>query len=200
MLARDASSEMQLHFETVAMSEVVSQSIQASGVAALKVTVDCPPHVIGVIDPARVRQVLVNMLTNAVRYGEGDVLIRVKVIGTDLILEVHDNGDGVPRRFEVVVWDRFERGPNRLNASIPGSGIGLAIVQAIAMAHGGSAVYRASEELGGACFAITLPGRATAIGDANESGGQLQDFSSREPGRDGERLSGLSEGQTATPR
>jgi signal transduction histidine kinase len=200
MLARDAASEMQLHFETVAMSEVVSQSIQASGVAAQKVTVDCPPDVIGVIDAARVRQVLVNMLTNAVRYGEGDILIRVKVIGTDLILEVHDNGDGVPRRFEVVVWDRFERGPNRLNASIPGSGIGLAIVQAIAKAHGGSAVYRASEELGGACFAITLPGRATAIGEANESGGQLQDFSSREPGRDGERLSGLSEGQTATPR
>jgi signal transduction histidine kinase len=200
MLARDAGSEMQLHVEPTAMSELVSQSIQASGVAARDVTVDCPPDVVGVIDPARVQQVVVNMVTNAVRYGEGGILIRVKVIGTDLILEVHDDGDGVPRRFEVVVWDRFERGPNRLNASIPGSGIGLAIVQAIAKAHGGSAVYRASEELGGACFAIILPGRANAIGEANQSGAQLQDFSPSGPGRGGERLSGLSEGQTATPR
>ncbi|MDX2343465.1 MAG: ATP-binding protein, partial [Acidimicrobiia bacterium] len=58
------------------------------------------------------------------------------------------------------IWEKFERGPNRLNAVVPGSGIGLAVTNAIAKAHGGSAGYRRSERLGGACFWIRLPGRA----------------------------------------
>ncbi|MGI9585431.1 MAG: sensor histidine kinase, partial [Acidimicrobiia bacterium] len=167
MLARDVGSEMQLQVEPVAISEVVWQSIQASGIAAHPPTVECPSGVIGVVDAARVQQALVNLLTNATRYGGGEILIRVRVVGADLILEVHDDGDGVPRRFEVVVWNRFERGPHRLNASIPGSGIGLAIVHAIAKAHGGSASYRVSEDLGGACFAVRLPGRAAMADELN---------------------------------
>jgi signal transduction histidine kinase len=198
MLARDVGSEMQLEFEPVAITEVVSQSIQASGIAAKPPTVECPPDVVGVVDPARVQQALVNMLTNATRYGGGDILMRVKVIGSDLILEVHDDGEGVPRRFEVVVWDRFERGPNRLNATIPGSGIGLAIVQAIAKAHGGSASYRVSEDLGGACFAVTLPGRATVRDGANRDADELQRPRAPQPQHEGERLSALSDGQGAT--
>jgi len=79
------------------------------------------------------------------------------------VLEIHDDGPGVPRRHEVRVWERFERGPNRLNAAVPGSGIGLAIVEAIAKSHGGSAEYRLSDELGGACFSVTLPGRVSHV-------------------------------------
>ncbi|MFO7700727.1 MAG: ATP-binding protein, partial [Acidimicrobiia bacterium] len=66
----------------------------------------------------------------------------------------------IPRRHELRVWERFERGPNRLNAAVPGSGIGLAVVQAIAQAHGGTARYVRSADLGGACIIVTLPGRA----------------------------------------
>ena len=79
------------------------------------------------------------------------------------MIEVHDAGEGIPRRYEVRVWDRFERGPNRLNAAVPGSGIGLAIVHAIAQAHGGTATYRTSEVLGGACFTVSLPGRGAKV-------------------------------------
>jgi two-component system sensor histidine kinase AdeS len=109
------------------------------------------------------QQVLVNLLTNVGRYGGQDMLVRVFDRGSDLVIEVHDDGEGIPRRYEVRVWDRFERGPNRLNAAVPGSGIGLAIVQAIALAHGGTARYRTSEVLGGACFAVSLPGRAARV-------------------------------------
>ena len=161
MLARGDTNEVQLVVEPVLMNDLVQASIRTSGVPAQSVTVDCPSNLTGYIDSARVQQVLVNMLTNAARYGGPHRLLRVGASGSDLLLEVHDDGQGVPRRFEVRVWDRFERGPNRLNASVPGSGIGLAIIQAIASAHGGSASYRLSEELGGACFFVTLPGRAS---------------------------------------
>ncbi|HSO50041.1 MAG TPA: ATP-binding protein, partial [Acidimicrobiia bacterium] len=50
------------------------------------------------------------------------------------------------------------RGAHRLNAVTPGMGIGLAIVQAIAEAHGGRAEYGRSDRLGGACFTLTIPG------------------------------------------
>jgi signal transduction histidine kinase len=168
MLARDTGNEIELEVEPVSMIELVTASIHASGVSEESVTVDCSPHLTGFVDAARVQQVLVNLLTNAARYGGSRRLLRIKTRGSDLVLEVHDDGSGIPRRYEVRVWERFERGPNRLNASVPGSGIGLAIVQAIAKAHGGSATYRTSEELGGACFAVALPGRGS-LSDQIES-------------------------------
>ncbi len=165
MLARGTGSEINLMVKEVTMIDLVRSAIHASGVAPHSVTIDCPPDLVGFVDPGRLQQVLVNLLTNAARYGGPHRIVRVFAKGSGLVLEVHDDGPGIPRRYEVRVWDRFERGPNRLNAAIPGSGIGLAIVQAITNAHGGTATYRTSEELGGACFAVTLPARG-AVAEA----------------------------------
>ena len=82
--------------------------------------------------------------------------------GGDVIFEVHDDGPGVPKRYELMIWDRFERGAHRYNAGTPGSGIGLAVVAMLAKAHEGAVGYRRSERLGGACFSVFLPGRARA--------------------------------------
>jgi signal transduction histidine kinase len=65
----------------------------------------------------------------------------------------------VPKKHELTIWERFERGENRYNANVPGSGIGLAMVRNIAESHGGTASYRRSKRLGGACFVVDLPGR-----------------------------------------
>jgi signal transduction histidine kinase len=109
-------------------------------------------------DPDRLRQALSNLVSNAIRYGADRCLIVGRVRGDDLVFEIHDNGDGVPTRYEAMIWQQFERGAHRLDAVTPGLGIGLSIVQAIAESHGGTAQYRVSERLGGACFFITLPG------------------------------------------
>jgi signal transduction histidine kinase len=108
------------------------------------------------VDPERFQQAIVNLVGNAVKYGGGRVLVKV-VSGENLVVEVHDDGPAVPTKYELVIWNRFERGPRRLDSRVPGSGNGLAIVAKVAQAHGGAAGYRPSEALGGACFFVSIP-------------------------------------------
>lgn len=77
--------------------------------------------------------------------------------GENLVIEVHDDGPAVPTRYELTIWNRFERGPRKLDSRVPGSGNGLAIAAKVARAHGGAAGYRRSEILGGACFFLSMP-------------------------------------------
>lgn len=161
MLARGSDRGLELEVEPVLVDDLAVASIHASGIGVETVRLDGETDLVAFVDRARMQQVLVNLLTNAARYGGPQRLLRAVSDGADVTFEVHDDGPGLPRRYEVRVWDRFERGPNRLNAAVPGSGIGLAVVSAIAQAHGGTSAYRTSEILGGACFSVTLPGRAT---------------------------------------
>ena len=108
------------------------------------------------VDPERFQQAIANLVGNAVKYGGGRVLVKV-VSAENLIVEVHDDGPAVPTKYELVIWNRFERGPRKLDSRVPGSGNGLAIVAKVAQAHGGFAGYRRSEVLGGACFFVSIP-------------------------------------------
>lgn len=121
------------------------------------------------VDSDRLRQALDNLISNALRYGGDRAVITGRVKGPDLVIEIHDNGKGVPTRYETAIWERFERGAQRLNAVTPGLGIGLAIVRAIAESHGGRAEYRRSERLGGSCFSLIVPGCVVATVAAQES-------------------------------
>jgi signal transduction histidine kinase len=115
-----------------------------------------------VVDGDRIQQAVSNLVGNAVKYGNGRVLVTAKQLGEDIVIEVHDDGPGVPTKYELTIWNRFERGPRKLDSRVPGSGIGLAIVAMVAQAHGGHAGYRRSELLGGSCFFISIPARAVA--------------------------------------
>ena len=108
------------------------------------------------VDATRMRQVIGNLVTNAARYGNGKIDI-VVTVAQGVEIEIHDNGQGVPKRFENVIWERFERGAHALDSTTPGSGIGLSVAQAIVHAHGGTIRYQRSVRLGGAAFIVTLP-------------------------------------------
>ena len=158
MLARGVHRNLPLEISEVSVSSIVSAALRGIESSATSIDVEIASDVIVRVDGGRIQQALSNLLSNAVRYGGDSAVLITRIDGDDLVIEMHDNGDGVPTKYEAIIWQRFERGANRLNATNPGLGIGLAIVEAIVVSHGGSASYRRSERLGGACFSLVLPG------------------------------------------
>jgi signal transduction histidine kinase len=157
MLAKGDPSNMTLEIGEVRAMNIVVSVLRNTDPGTTTIEEDLQADVVVRVDPDRMKQALGNLLTNSIRYGGDSCLVVSKVNGRDLIFEVHDDGDGVPTRFESVIWQHFERGAHRLDAVTPGLGIGLSIVQAVMDSHGGRAEYRRSERLGGACFSLTIP-------------------------------------------
>ena len=158
VLARGDTSLMSMERTEVPAMSIVLSVLRGTDTGNVRIEEDLDASVQVQVDPDRMKQALGNLLNNAIRYGGDRCLVVAKVVGRDLVYEVHDNGEGVPTRYEAAVWQQFERGAHRLDAVTPGLGIGLPIVQAIMEAHGGSAEYRQSERLGGACFSLMIPG------------------------------------------
>lgn len=111
-------------------------------------------HVRG--NPAMLTRAAVNLVDNAIRYGRegGSVRVTLAQEGTEAVIRVEDDGAGIAPEALAHVFERFWRGD--CARSTAGTGIGLAIVQAAAQAHGGSA-YAQSEVGRGSCFSIRLP-------------------------------------------
>ena len=107
-------------------------------------------------DPGRLRQVVVNLLSNALKFTPvgGRVAVTVDVDGSLVRLAVADSGPGIPEEDLPHVFERFWRGARDQSAS--GSGIGLAVVAALVEAHGGRVLVR-SEEGTGTEFTVWLP-------------------------------------------
>ena len=118
---------------------------------------DEPVPVIGNAD--ELHRLTVNLLDNAVRHTPAGTLIetRVESRNGDAILEVRDEGPGLPAGMEEQVFSRFVRGGGPADMAIDsGTGLGLAIVRAVAVSHGG-AVVAGNDPDGGARFTVTLP-------------------------------------------
>jgi PAS domain S-box-containing protein len=103
-------------------------------------------------DDLRLAQVLVNLLTNAYRYGGPNITLSSEGAGSRVVVAVADDGPGVPDTLVGSMFEPFTRGPNAAEAG--GSGIGLALCRRIVEAFGGSIAYRSDR--GGACFEISL--------------------------------------------
>jgi signal transduction histidine kinase len=92
------------------------------------------------VDRGAVRQMVLNLLDNAVKYGrKGQAIgLRLAVDSRQASIEVSDEGEGIPDRERTRVFQRFWRGDGARRAGITGTGIGLAIVSDVARMHGGS--------------------------------------------------------------
>jgi len=155
-VARDRLQNVTLNRVEYSAADLVREAVAATGgEGRIQVEADGEAHVWA--EPDRVRQVLVNLITNAMRYGRSEILVTAARQGPVVAFGVHDNGDGVPPKFQSEMWGRFERGLHKDDSSVPGSGIGLSVARDLVTAHGGTISYRTSELLGGACFEFTIP-------------------------------------------
>jgi signal transduction histidine kinase len=115
-----------------------------------------PPELEVEADLNRLRQVIANLLDNAVKYtpSGGRVWIEAAAQADGVRVAVRDTGPGIPAEELPHIWDRLYRGDR--SRSTPGLGLGLSLVQAIVRAHGGTAEARSLPE-GGAEFTVHLP-------------------------------------------
>lgn len=111
-----------------------------------------------VADPRALDRIVSNLVTNACRYGESPIRVAAELRDRHFRLRVEDCGNGVPPDFVPHLFARFTRGAEVARGGRQGAGLGLAIAQAFATAHGGSVVYRAASPRG-ASFEVVLPRR-----------------------------------------
>jgi signal transduction histidine kinase len=111
------------------------------------------------VDPFRIRQVLFNLLSNALRHTPdgGQIIVNGEIINRTVVLSVQDNGEGLEPGQLTAVFDRFYRGDKSRSRETGGTGLGLAIVKAIVEAHGGQVEVQSAGKGKGSKFRIILP-------------------------------------------
>jgi len=157
------SGKFDLRCETFALAPFVESVVEllapramVKGLELASVIVPPTPREI-VGDPARLRQVLVNLIGNALKFTErGGVGVRVACDGARLRFEVRDTGPGVPEAAREVIFEEFEQADPSEHHPRAGAGLGLAISRRLVARMGGAlALVETSGK--GAVFAFTLP-------------------------------------------
>jgi two-component system OmpR family sensor kinase len=177
-LARADEGRAPLHLEEVDLREILADAAETANIlgehASVEVEVSVPREAIPMrADRSRLRQLLMNLLTNAIKYtpAGGNVWIGTTTPDGQVVLTVRDSGIGIAPGDLLHVFDRFWRADNARSRTgdRPGAGLGLAICKWIAEAHGGSIGVQ-SRPGRGTAFTVTLPlegnDRAAPSGDA----------------------------------
>jgi PAS domain S-box-containing protein len=162
-VSRIARGKVQLKRERLDLADAVAKAIEMTSPA-----IDARRHVLDVNvprglvvdgDPARLAQVIANLLTNAAKYTDagGRITIRAAAEGPDVVLRVKDNGSGIDPDMLPKVFDLFSQERQTLDRSQGGLGLGLAIVRSLVQAHGGRVAVRSDGRGTGSEFAVTLP-------------------------------------------
>jgi signal transduction histidine kinase len=139
--------------DPVAIAQEAAETVDARITVVAATT---PPALDG--DHAAILRILVNLLDNAVRHASREVELRVGAEGGDVLFEVLDDGPGIAPDDLPHLFEPLFRADRTRNSATGGAGLGLAIVQRLTAAHGGS-VQAENRPGGGARFAVWLPQR-----------------------------------------
>ncbi len=161
-LALAEAGELRLDKESTDLAALVSQVVETvnssleGGPQLSSTSAKELPAV--TLDPKRIRQVLANLLSNAVRFTPEEGEVHVEVVHGDQEVEVRvtDTGPGIPPEDLPHLFERFYRGDRARTRASGGSGLGLAIAKQWVEAHGGM-IRAENAEGGGARFTIRLP-------------------------------------------
>jgi two-component system OmpR family sensor kinase len=170
LVARTSEGELPLRPERLELRELFNRAAARFADRARErgrtISVDAGDRQSVYADELRLRQALGNLVDNALRYGQGEIVLRSRRAGPGLELEVSDQGDGFVPDFAERAFERFARGD--LARTRDGTGLGLSIVRAIADAHGGRAEVVPGA---GATVRLWLPDRpGTTSGSSHLAG------------------------------
>jgi signal transduction histidine kinase len=145
-------------FDLAASAQVVVEAIRDQASASgVQVTLVAPETLMLVGDEFRIEQVITNLLTNALRYGQGKpvaVTVGVRAQEREAFVAVRDQGAGIPPQDQERIFEQFERAAG--STAVPGLGLGLYIARQIAQAHQGRLEVRSTPGEGSE-FILSLP-------------------------------------------
>jgi signal transduction histidine kinase len=151
---------MKLHLDKVTLSNLIEEVVELYRYVAeekdIRIHTSCPKDLCVTVDANRIRQVLGNLLDNAVKYTSPEGRVDVEALRKqhEIVMTVRDTGIGIPPEELPKVWDRLYRGDK--SRSERGLGLGLSLVKAIVQAHNGH-VEASSEPGRGSVFSMYLP-------------------------------------------
>lgn len=166
-LSAIASGKIRLDMQPVELATVISAAVESILPAAESkhIELECvadpaAPLVSG--DPARLQQVLWNLLTNAVKFTprDGRISLRLEQVGSHMVLTIADNGEGIPEDFLPFVFERFSQADSSTRRRHGGLGVGLAVARNLIELHGGHISVSSAGAGQGTTFRISLPIRA----------------------------------------
>lgn len=156
------SHKLRLRREPMVFADTVRESVKRltplAGKRGQELTVDVSDPCEMLADPGKLAQVCYNIIENAIKYTPdgGKISVTLRRMGRDAVLEIEDNGVGIPKDDVAHVFDRFYRVDKARSRDTGGTGLGLSIVQQIVRLHAGS-VTVASEQGKGTTFTVQLP-------------------------------------------
>ncbi len=128
---------------------------------------------VGYGDEVKLRQVLINLIGNAVKFTEsGFVLVALREAPDATILEVRDSGPGIPKEHQTKIFEAFRQADDSFNRSFQGTGLGLSITRSLVELMGGTVEVQ-SELHHGSTFTVRLP-RSHSIVESNRSSDKPQ--------------------------
>jgi heavy metal sensor kinase len=167
-MARADAGRVQLHRSDVNLFQVVSETVGLLEVLAEEkqqdIQIDGNRSITVEADRTILRQALVNVIHNAVKYSpaSGGIRIRIREAELDAIVEVLDSGPGIPREHRERIFERFYRIDKSRTRVGGGAGLGLSIAQWAVVMHGGK-IEVECETGPGAVFRIYLPKNASSV-------------------------------------
>ncbi len=163
LMSRTSAGTLPVHRSEVSMAELLERGAEANraraAAAGIEIHARCEEGLTAMLDPERIRQAIDDLVDNAVRHTPpgGTITLSASRVDGHVVVGIRDTGAGFP--LEVVQWQRPD-GPTAVGASPDGAaldgGLGLAIVGAIAHAHGGI-LRLGNPEGGGALVELELP-------------------------------------------
>ncbi len=163
-VSRISRKKFKLQKETVDLRTIISQSIatvdplvKAKNHALTLSTPSTPIWISG--DPLRLEQIIVNLLTNAIKYTDagGFISITLTTEGAEVIVSVEDDGIGIDQHMIQKIFEPFLQAENRSQRSAGGLGIGLSLTKKLVEMHGGEITAKSEGRGKGSEFIITLP-------------------------------------------